>query len=127
MITQKTGSENAILNLDAIKNLKELCLPGTNDLVEELVILYRKTTPHKISTMRTAAKEGNLKVLIKEAHTLKSSSGDLGANKVFSICQKIEDLQALPQKKELSDLLDSLDDQFQAAIETLEKVVIQNG
>jgi HPt (histidine-containing phosphotransfer) domain-containing protein len=62
---------------------------GENFLIE-LVDLYLEDTPKRLTELRRALETGDIPILTREAHTIKSSSVNLGAMKMSGIAKKLE-------------------------------------
>ena len=79
------------IDFQTIQSLRELNTVGAPDIVQELVALFKDSAPESIRKMKNAAEGGGVVSLIyDEAHTLKSSSANLGALKMSQICKDIE-------------------------------------
>ncbi len=55
-----------------------------------LVDLYKKNAPELIEKIREAAKQKNLTDLLRLVHTLKGSSGQIGASRLQQLCLRLE-------------------------------------
>jgi HPt (histidine-containing phosphotransfer) domain-containing protein len=60
------------------------------EVLREVVAVYLEDTPALIDAMRAAASTGDLDVLDRSAHTLKSSSAVVGAMELSALCQRLE-------------------------------------
>ena len=78
------------LNQETISALKELDDDGSNDTLKALISLYCENSPVKVKMIADSFKSGDFTTMKKEAHTLKSSSGNLGAMKLLELANKIE-------------------------------------
>lgn len=72
-----------VLDISAIKNL--LAVKEDNKLITKLVDLYLNRAPQLIEEMRKAIQENNIKACGDAAHNLKSTSGTIGAKRVFEL------------------------------------------
>ncbi|NMQ29567.1 response regulator [Candidatus Accumulibacter phosphatis] len=75
--------------LDAIRRL-----PGPNGaaLVNKVVGAYLADTPRRLAQMHAAAAAGDAETLRKAAHALKSSSANVGAEQLATLCRELETL-----------------------------------
>lgn len=80
----------SIVDPSAIENLKALAEKTGKDICNQLVELFINTTPEVFQKMDDALKEKDFKTFGREAHSLKSSSGNLGAQMMSEKCLKIE-------------------------------------
>lgn len=83
---------SSILNSETIEMLIGLQKDTGTPIFFEVVDLFVTTTQHEIDKMFLLFKSSDFKALGKVSHSLKSSSGNLGAMDFSSICYKIEDL-----------------------------------
>lgn len=74
----------------AIDNLRVLQRKTGKNILNTLVNLYLDTTPSCIANMKTYLQEKAYEDLAREAHSLKSSSGNLGVKPIADWAQKIE-------------------------------------
>jgi signal transduction histidine kinase/DNA-binding response OmpR family regulator len=78
------------LDRKALDSLREIERQGATGLVAKAVGLYLRTAPNLVQTVNTAAAARDIAELARAAHTLKSSSLNIGAARVGEIAKKIE-------------------------------------
>ncbi len=78
------------LNLARIEELKEMDEPGSDEIQRQLVDLYLGSAPEKLETLTSLLQKGELDLLRKEAHSLKSTSLNMGCDQLADLCQKLE-------------------------------------
>ena len=104
---QDQGSDLPIINQDTLSFLKEIMEDEFSTLIET----YREDAPRLLDDIKQAARDANMEVLVRAAHTLKSSSSNLGAT---ALAGKAEEIEALGKENKLADantrivLLDNL-------------------
>jgi len=81
-----------VLDLEVVNSLRLLDEEGGPSLFEELIDLFFEDVPAQLSSMRSALDAGDVKTLTRAAHTLKSSSANLGASRLSGICFELEKL-----------------------------------
>jgi HPt (histidine-containing phosphotransfer) domain-containing protein len=79
-----------ILDPEALGALRDLASPDQPDFLKQLLTLFVDTAPARIQTIQSAAQAGDHSKVAKEAHSLKSSSANIGAARLSEICQNIE-------------------------------------
>jgi signal transduction histidine kinase/CheY-like chemotaxis protein len=84
------ATEEPSLDPAALEALRAMQVEGEPDLVEALVALYLEETPGLLATLRQATADGQPDRVRKAAHTLKSSSANLGAARLASLCADLE-------------------------------------
>ena len=87
-----SSDQESVLDLETIATLKELGGDDDPDLFTELVDLFVTDAKVQIAELRRALREGDLRLLERTAHTLKSSCGNVGALTMSKLCFEIEQL-----------------------------------
>lgn len=110
------------LNQAALEQLRHLNTgDGQDHLLNRLIDVYGRESPKLVDQLDVAGKIGNLKAIEIAAHTLKSSSAQLGAEDFSAICKKIEIIARENSELEtLPDLIESVKFQLGLVIECLE-------
>jgi HPt (histidine-containing phosphotransfer) domain-containing protein len=84
-----TGSD-----LDAVwlipEALQQLVDCGDTDLVEELIAIFQSDTASRLQVLDQAVATGDCVTVRAEAHTIKGSSVQVGANRVAEACRQME-------------------------------------
>jgi len=95
------------LDRDRVRELQELACddPG---LLSELIDLFLTSTPELIDQMRRATEDEDGPALRRAAHTLKGSSGQMGALRLQDICATIETLASTGSLVGVEPLLSEL-------------------
>lgn len=78
-----------VKTLDSIRALQRL---GKPDILEKVIDLYFSETPKLLQVMREAVAKGDTEGLRKSAHTLKSSSANIGAQALAALCKELEEM-----------------------------------
>jgi len=84
-----------------------------------LVDMYVSKTPDRILQLRTHAVAGNFAAMATEAHTLKGSSGSIGAARVADTCLKIERACQAEDAAPLDELIRALEAEYGCARDAL--------
>jgi HPt (histidine-containing phosphotransfer) domain-containing protein len=84
--------QKSVLDASMIEDLKSMQKPGRPDFFLELAALYIETAGESSHAIKTAAADKNFKALSEAAHSLKSSSANIGATQLSKICQELEQL-----------------------------------
>lgn len=82
---------NSILDMTVVESLRQLGGPG-DDLFLELVELFLEDAAGLVANLRSALQEGDIQTLERTAHTLKSSSANVGARHFAELCFEVERL-----------------------------------
>lgn len=82
-------SAELVLDLGGIERLLEIT-GGDAAFVDELIDTYIEDAAAQIEALRAAAKAGDVAGLVRPAHSLKSSSDNVGAAALTSLCRSLE-------------------------------------
>ena len=88
-LTSERALEPAI-NVAALEQLQELAGSDDPDFVPSLIALFLHDTPPRLQAMQKAVAAGDRTTLARLAHTLRSSSKNLGADKMATLCWQLE-------------------------------------
>jgi two-component system, sensor histidine kinase and response regulator len=93
-LVPETNTADAFLNqcLDtaSIQKLRELQRPGQPDVVEKFVRMFLKTSEKLMVNLLDGINQGDYQAIMLSAHTLKSSSANLGALAFSQLCKELE-------------------------------------
>lgn len=82
---------------------------GGDKLVADLIDIFLEHVPKKIQEAFTGEKNGDLEVVERAAHSIKSSAGNMGATDLHLLAGQIEQTAALQQKEAILPLLKELE------------------
>ena len=100
---------------NTIQQLRTLGEQTGQDLLSQLVKMYLETTPSMISNMKKHLSNSELIDLKREAHSLKSSSLNLGAVQAAEVAKDIEYYlheQEKPDSEKMNTMLMKLEEMF---------------
>lgn len=97
----RNDDEPALVDENVIRGLAPLKKPGKQSLLGELIDLFVKQVPERLEIMELALKEHDAEKFERAAHSLKGSSGILGAIPMMHLA---EILQNLGRAKNLADV-----------------------
>jgi len=78
------------VDMAVLAGYETLQLDGEPDLIVELIDLYLDDAPRRVAALRESVARRDLPGVKREVHSLKGSSGNLGALRVAQICQELE-------------------------------------
>ena len=121
--TRSSGSTMALLALDKdrIRELQELA-GGDSALLEELIDLFLTGAPELLEQMRHAAEDEDSGRLYRAAHTLKGSSGQMGALRMQELCGIIATVAGTGSLVGIAGLLSELSVAFERAVSELRQL-----
>jgi two-component system sensor histidine kinase/response regulator len=101
----RSAANKVTLDHSAIEAVRQLDPDGNDRLLARLIALYRDDSSQLLADIDNAMKLGDSESVARAAHTLKSSSANLGATNVAALARQIEHLA---RGGDLSDLPSSL-------------------
>ncbi len=81
---------DGVLDSRALENIRKLQQAGQPSILNKVIELYFETAPDLMVRVREAVKAGDAEGLSRVAHTLKSSSANLGAVELAQRCKELE-------------------------------------
>ncbi|MDH5433388.1 MAG: response regulator [Gammaproteobacteria bacterium] len=86
----QNNSAQIILNKSSLENIASAQMPGMPNIVNEFIRLYFESSPPLLDEIIRSIEDGDNKALEDAAHTLKSSSANLGATELSELCKTLE-------------------------------------
>jgi len=109
----------SFINLQALDNIRALSPANGNALLERVLQAFLRDTPGHLATLRGAIAARDAGGLRKAAHSLKSSSANVGAEALAQLCKDMEQLGRNNIIDGTDSLLAAMEQQFQAASQAL--------
>jgi CheY-like chemotaxis protein/HPt (histidine-containing phosphotransfer) domain-containing protein len=81
-----------VLDEGALDQIRALQRPGRPSVLEKVVKLYLDDSLKLVEALRQAVHQGDAQAVQQAAHTLKSSSANLGATELATLCRELESL-----------------------------------
>lgn len=110
----------AEVDADAIARLRDLGEPDGPDLATEFIDLYLADARAMLEKITQSIAQDDRNLLKRQAHTLKGSSRNMGAETVAGVADEMEKKAATAEASELTDLAKSLTVVFAATVPLLE-------
>jgi signal transduction histidine kinase/CheY-like chemotaxis protein len=116
----RSAANKVTLDTSAIDAVRQLDPDGTDRLLSRLIALYRDDSSQLLADIDNGLKSGDAEAIARAAHTLKSSSANLGATNVAAIARQIEHSARNGEIANLSGPVTSLKAQRTVALSELE-------
>ena len=97
-----------VLDPDVVQSLRQLTPPGEPDVLVEILTVFLNEVPKRIVALRAAAVAGDALAMQRAAHSLKGSSGNIGARALHEVCRQLDDRARSGDLTGVTPLLDSL-------------------
>lgn len=111
----------AVLDRAALDAIRALDDGGARGLLRQVMRLYLDSVPPLIAELRRAGAGGDLAAVRNAAHSLKSSSANVGATRLAEMCKAVERAAQAGQLGEDLPGADDIEDEFEALRPTLER------
>ena len=105
------------INSQALDNIRNL--QGGEAILVKVIDIYLDESPHILGEIRESISCNQPEVMYKAAHKLKSSSANLGAERLSELCRELEALGRANSTSGADDLLDKLESEYILAQEAL--------
>ncbi|MEM5788750.1 MAG: Hpt domain-containing protein, partial [Syntrophobacteraceae bacterium] len=96
----------------AIRMLKTLESPRNVNLFEKVIRTYLDDTPERIDTMIRGFRAGDIESIGRAAHTLKSSSANLGATRLAELCRKVEEAGRTGPVESIEKMIEQIETEY---------------
>jgi len=107
---------DCVLDQKRLDMIRAMQRPGRPNVLDKIITLYQENSPAVLRSIRQAITEKDGESLCEAAHSLKSSSANLGATHLFSLCKKLEEMGRVEQLEGAGELLERLESRFQEVV-----------
>ena len=115
------GGDAPSINRRLLDDLRALELEGRRNVLARVIALYLDEAPRLLKDLRLAIERQDGPGVAQAAHALKSSSGNLGAERVVQLCRQLEGLGQADALASAGTLLKALQAEYAAAAGVLEQ------
>lgn len=112
--------EPVVLDRHALANVRAVQRHGKPDVLHKLIGIYFDSTPQLLQALGDAIAAGDPAAMQKAAHSLKSSSASLGAQRLAELCKDLETMGRNNTTDEATDLLLEIEGEYRVACDALE-------
>ena len=119
MLAPRDSAARDVINPHALDNIRALSADRGGALVKRVVNAYIGDTPQQFAALRTAIAGRDTGAVRKVAHTLKSSSANVGAELLAQMCKDMELLGRNNITEGAAGILDDMELEFQAVRHSL--------
>ena len=114
-----------VLDPSVVESLRQLTPPGEPDVLVEILNLFLNEVPKKIGTLRSAVIASDAISVQRTAHSLKGSSGNIGARAMHDICRQLDDRAKSGELARLQSLVEELDAEYSKVETEIRKLLGQ--
>jgi two-component system, sensor histidine kinase and response regulator len=109
---EEDNPQEAPLDHDVLAGLRGLQGDDETDIVAELAGMFLDDARSGLQALEEAVEEGDAPAVERVAHTLKGSSGNMGARRMSDLCAQLEDAGAAGDFALSTELLERLREEF---------------
>ncbi len=132
---QKTGTANASptipattkafehLDTGVLERIQVMQPPGKTDFLSQLIETYINSSTPLFQSICQAGKNGDSETLHQAAHSLKSSSANVGAQQLAKTCQQLEEMGRKLKCNETATPIKKLEKEFPLVVDELSRYV----
>ena len=118
--TRENGTRASVLDQSMLDNIRALQRPGKPDILLKVFDHYLESTPHLLQTLREAIARTDSQGTRMAAHSLKSSSANLGAAALSELCKTLENIARERQLENAEALLSEIETEYVQVVRELE-------
>lgn len=118
------ATEDPVVDDAAIDRLTRI---GGADFVVEMIDLFLENAPGRLQAARKALASGDHGALYQAAHSLKSTSANVGARRLQTLAAQLEEQARSEQAAGLDGLLAALEEAFPPVRDRLRALRLQRG
>src|SRR5918994_1634761 len=84
-------STRGALDPAVVDSLRRLTPPGEPDVLAEILTVFLAEVPRRLDRLKAAWRAGDVAEVQRAAHSLKGSSGNIGADALYAVCRQIDE------------------------------------
>ncbi len=107
---------DSVLDQKRLDMIRAMQRPGRPNVLDRIIGLFQDNSPAVVRNIRQSIVEKDSDDLCEAAHSLKSSSANLGATHLSALCKKLEELGRAGQLEGTEELLEQLEGEFQEVV-----------
>lgn len=119
------GDYVQIIDNSVVEELISLGEDGDPELLLDLIEMFAADAPSKVQAVHDGLANQDLETIERAAHSLKGSSGNLGATKLQIACDRMQTASRNHAIDEVRALVDELTNEFELAMAALRDVQAQ--
>jgi signal transduction histidine kinase/DNA-binding response OmpR family regulator len=113
--TEEVAPQVSVLDHRALENIRAIQRKGKPDILQKVIQHYLENTPILLQNMHEAIEKNDPDVMQMSAHTLKSSSANLGALRLAEHCKALESMGREKHIEGAAELLNKIEIDYQLA------------
>jgi signal transduction histidine kinase/CheY-like chemotaxis protein/HPt (histidine-containing phosphotransfer) domain-containing protein len=104
-----------VLDREVLDRIRALQRPGTPSVLGRLIDVYLEDSLEMMEGLKQALQSGDIATLIDVAHSFKSASANLGANRLSAVCKELELQGKAGATEDLAALVERIHAEYDSA------------
>ncbi len=121
-ISEDAAGVPTVISPQFLNNIRMLQRPGRPNLLDKVIESYVADSPKILENMRDGIVEKDLDTVMRAAHTLKSSSANLGALTLSELCKQLEGSCRGNKEDGINELFSQIEALYETVQQTLDKI-----
>lgn len=114
------GDPRLLLDQRRLDMIRSMQRPGRPNILRKIIILFQENSPGLFREITDAVFAADGTALREAAHSLKSSSANLGAMGLASICKTLENLGSENNVRKAKEFIDPLEESYRESLAALD-------
>jgi len=114
---------DSLLDVDTLNSIRALQNPKSPNILEQLFEIYHGSASELIKELSSSIQNESYGSIRNSAHSLKSSSGNIGARRIFELSAKLEEMGRDEEIDGASKILEEIEHLFPKVCELLEQEI----
>jgi len=123
-VRPEPATATGVLTQKPLDNIRAMQMPGSPSILDRVIHIYLEESPGLVGAIHQAILDRDANTLLESAHSLKSSSANLGAMQLSELSRELEALGNKADIDQASLLMDQLDSEFERACNALKKELV---
>ena len=119
--SKPADATDELLDTLVLERIRTLQRPGRPPVLKRVIRAYLESAPLLMEGIRTAVADGDTEALGDQAHSLKSSSANLGARELSGLCRQLETAGRENRLEDAEILMARFDSSHRKTLEALKK------
>ena len=111
-----------VIDESVLDNYRRIQQPGKPDIIGRLVDIYLGNSPDILREISDAIVNGDMERLWQSAHSLKSSSANLGATTLAALCETAEEMGRNNQADKLPEMIAEIEKEYARVSRELRRI-----
>ncbi len=113
----------SVIDESVLDNYRRIQQPGKPDIIKRLVDIYLGSSPDILRKISDAGAKGDMEQLWQSAHSLKSSSANLGAITLAALCEMVEEMGRNNQGGNVSEMIEKIEKEYTRVSRELQRII----